>query len=56
MKWALLLVAAALLGGCVVAPAYEPGYYYGPGYYSGGGVYYSPGYYGYRRGWRGSNH
>ena len=50
MKWALLLVAAALLGGCVVAPAY-----YDPGYYNGGGIYYSPGYYGYHRDWRGNN-
>jgi hypothetical protein len=44
----LALLAAATLGGCVVAPAYPdaayypaPGYYYGPsvGFYYGGGYY-----------------
>jgi len=41
------LVMLALLSGCVVAPAYGPGYY-GGGYYGGnynGGGYYGRGYY-----------
>ena len=33
------LVALALLTGCVVVPAYGPGYYRG-GYYAPGGYYY----------------
>ena len=42
--WAKIVsaaVAVVLLGGCVVVPAYGPGY--GSGYYRGG--YYAPGYY-----------
>lgn len=43
--WAKLVpavLAAALLAGCVVVPAYGPGSYYRGGYYapSGGGYYY----------------
>jgi hypothetical protein len=47
MKKLAALVAALLavigLSGCVVVPAYEPGYrssYYGPGYYEPGYTYY----------------
>lgn len=46
MKKLAALVAALLavigLSGCVVVPAYEPGYrtYYGPGYYDPGYSYY----------------
>lgn len=46
MKKLAALVAALLavigLSGCVVVPAYEPGYrtYYGPGYYDPGYNYY----------------
>lgn len=60
----LLLAAAGLLGGCVVAPV-APGYYGGPAYYQPapvvvtpsigiwGGSGYRGGGYGYgRRGWR----
>ncbi len=54
MKKLAALVAAALaivsLAGCIVVPAYEPGYrsyYYGPGYYDPGYPYSRRGYYRY---------
>ena len=46
----LIALAASMLGGCVVAPAYPDypsGYSYGPGYvYASPGPYYRHGYYG----------